>query len=62
MSWDQLLSILKENKRVERERQWREPIACPNDGTPLERTSGGLLHCPWGDYTYPIEPQMPEAC
>jgi len=51
MSWAQLQAILKEG-REEAERQRTEPpLACPNDGEPLEYHPGkGVLHCRFCGY------------
>lgn len=29
------------------------PVACPNDGTPLEVNARGERNCPWGDFSWP---------
>lgn len=53
MSWEQLLSIraaAAEDLRAELD---TPPVACPNDGTPLETGPGGVLHCIADGYTWP---------
>ena len=47
MSWEQLLTIVKERPEV------NPPVACPNDGTPLQPAPGGVLHCPFDGWQWP---------
>lgn len=49
MSWEKLLNIRDEAKRVAREESERPIVACPNCGAPLEGARG-VLHCPSGDF------------
>jgi hypothetical protein len=51
MSWDELLSIYKQN-REERERPEARPVACPVDGTPLETGPRNELHCRFCGWTH----------
>ena len=52
MSWEQLLDIARE-AALERERASSEPpVACPNDGEPLEKGPGGVLHCRFDGWTW----------
>jgi hypothetical protein len=53
VSWEQLLSILKTDA-AERE-FWRNtpPVACPNDGTPLQEGPDGSLFCKHDGWAYP---------
>lgn len=53
MSWEQLRDIYREAADELRAARGRPPVACPNDGEPLQPGPGGALHCPWGDYEYP---------
>jgi hypothetical protein len=51
MSWESLLSIIKQD-RLERERQKDEPpVCCPNDATQLQQGPDGLF-CPWDGWKY----------
>lgn len=52
MSWDTLLSILKSNAQDVQQQLLDPPIACPNDGTPLESGPNGTLHCPFDGWVY----------
>jgi hypothetical protein len=42
MSWEQLLSTVRERREIAREEEQRRehPVDCPNDGTPLVETVG----------------------
>lgn len=48
MSWDQLLSIAKDQQQdaVDAARDRVAPEACPNDGEPLVMGPDGRLFCP----------------
>ncbi|GGQ83804.1 hypothetical protein [Streptomyces flaveolus] len=47
MAWEQLLDIVREAVDLAREERDRDPVACPNDGEPLEAGPDGDLYCPW---------------
>lgn len=47
MSWEQLISIGREARKLAEQEKTRAPQACPNDGTPLLRGPHGELYCPW---------------
>jgi hypothetical protein len=54
MAWEQLLSIMQEQRQLDED--WRDspPVACPNDGAVLQQQGpDGDLNCPMGDYRYP---------
>lgn len=54
MSWEQLQQIGREAAEHARDEKTRPPVACPNDGQPLQAgRRGGEVHCPWGDYQWP---------
>lgn len=53
MSWQHLADILRQDAQEEEDWLAEEPVACPNDGFPLERGPRGELHCPAGDWTRP---------
>ena len=45
MSWQQLLDILHEQSdEIERQKH-EDPVACPNDGEPLQTGPDGRLFC-----------------
>jgi len=46
MSWEQLLSIRAEQIEAARE-STAPPVACPNDGEPLQAGPHGELFCPF---------------
>lgn len=50
-SWWTLLSIYETNAQFAREER-EAPVACPNDGEPLERDPRGKLRCPYDGWTY----------
>jgi hypothetical protein len=61
MSWYQLLDIYKQDQAW---RQWyanQPPVACPNDGTPLEEGPGGELFCRHDGWQYPRDYVRPPA-
>lgn len=45
MSWESLQAIVAEARELAREEATSPPLACPNDGEPLETGSGGQLYC-----------------
>lgn len=52
MGWEQLKAIMDE-ARATRELEQREPpVACPNDGEPLEQGPRGTLHCKFDGWTW----------
>lgn len=50
MSWAELQAVLKDAEN-EAERD-DPPVACPNDGTPLESGPDGVLHCPFDGWIW----------
>jgi len=46
MSWEQLLSIRAEQIEAARDAE-KPPVACPNDGEPLQTGPHGQLWCPF---------------
>jgi hypothetical protein len=50
--WYGLLSILTEARDIAREEEAAAPVACPNDGEPLQAGPRGELHCPFDGYVY----------
>jgi len=53
VSWEQLLSILKEASDSARDEQSRPPQACPLCGEPLISGPNGELFCKYDGYQYP---------
>lgn len=53
MSWEQLLSIRIAAADEARAEADTPPVACPNDGEPLEAGPNGVLHCVFDGYTWP---------
>lgn len=52
MSWEQLLAIREEQIELIREAE-ADPVACPNDGEPLQSGPDGQLFCKfdgWPNY------------
>lgn len=52
MSWEQMLEILDVQRQDEEDFLTRPPIACPNDGWPLEQGPNGELHCKFDGWVY----------
>jgi hypothetical protein len=55
MGWD-LFSTLQQQAQLQNYYDSQEPVACPNDGTPLKQgpsSDANTLYCPMGDFTYP---------
>jgi hypothetical protein len=48
--WGTLIGIYREAAQRYTEETNAEPVACPQDGEPLERGPDGRLFCPWGDW------------
>lgn len=53
MSWQQLIDIYNQAVDERRQAATEPPLACPNDGEPLEDAGDGVLHCPWDGWCYP---------
>jgi hypothetical protein len=53
MSWEQMQSILKENRESHKKDSSGKPKICPNDGSQLVQGPRGILNCPFGDYRWP---------
>jgi hypothetical protein len=53
MSWEQYGEILLFNREQRAIDRNREPVECPNDGTPLQQAPNGKLHCPSDGWTWP---------
>lgn len=51
MSWEQLISIRREAAELRRQEADAPPVACEDDGEPLELVRG-CLHCPFCGRSY----------
>lgn len=58
MSWDQLLAIGRDNAAERRLERREPPVACPNDGEPLESGPRGELHCRFDGWIWNGQPLM----
>ena len=54
MSWEQLKSIIDENRQAARQASSEPPVACPIDGDILDIHPDGTRNCPLGNYSYPF--------
>lgn len=45
MSWEQLVDIYRENYEEDLRSRTEPPVACPNDGQPLQTGPNGELYC-----------------
>lgn len=52
MSWEQLLDILTDARQAAAANAAAPPVACPQDGTPLETGPRGELHCPFDGWIW----------
>lgn len=52
MGWQQLVDMGKQNAQDEMDYIQERPVACPNDGSPLDTGPNGELHCPFGDWVW----------
>lgn len=52
-SWYGLLSILDEERALATQERARPPVACPNDGEPLQSGRRGVLFCRFDGYQWP---------
>ncbi len=50
-SWYSLLDITREAAAIAQAERSRAPVACPNDGEPLQ-SHRGILHCPFDGFTW----------
>lgn len=50
--WYGLLAIEQEYRQVLAEERSTPPVACPEDGEPLETGPNGELHCKWHGGVY----------
>jgi hypothetical protein len=53
VAWEQLLSIRDEAMAYKRDELTNPPVACPNDGEPLDAGRNGVLHCPFDGWEWP---------
>lgn len=53
MSWEQVQSIAYEAIGYIKDEKSTPPMACPNDGEPLDAAPDGGLHCPFDGYRWP---------
>jgi hypothetical protein len=53
MAWESLIAVYRQAAEDRRQLDQQPPLACPNDGEPLQPGPQGQLHCPAGDYEYP---------
>lgn len=51
-SWWSLVETAQLASELRREWTDRPPVACPNDGEPLEQGKGGVLHCRFDGWTW----------
>jgi hypothetical protein len=49
-SWYGLLDVWQDAALERHAERTRRPVACPNDGEPLQ-LHNGVLHCPWDGWT-----------
>lgn len=47
MAWEELLDIIQEGADIARQERSADPVACPNDGEPLQQGADGGLYCKW---------------
>jgi hypothetical protein len=52
MSWQQLVDIAKQNSQELESTVRDRPVACPNDGYPLDTGPEGELHCPFDGWVW----------
>ncbi len=57
MSWEQLAVIEADRQAEVDQEKTGVPVACPNDGTPLQTAPGGILHCPFDGWQWPRDAQ-----
>ena len=46
------LELMKLAAEERRQEETSPPVDCPNDGTPLQRNSKGVLHCEFDGWTW----------
>jgi hypothetical protein len=50
--WEQLIAIRREQVETVLAEKARPPVACPNDGEPLDLGPDGKLFCPFDGWTW----------
>lgn len=58
MSWEQLEAIMQENRVTHANWLRDPPVACPNDGVPLDVKGDNTRNCPLGDYRWYGQPKI----
>lgn len=56
MSWQQLAAIAREAADEAAAERARPPVACPNDGEPLQTGPHGELFCPFDGWRWDGHP------
>lgn len=57
MSWNQLLSIVKNEREQQRILRSKTPTSCPNDSTLLELGPRNTLYCPFDGWVWDGNPE-----
>ena len=60
MTYGKLIDILRERRQEYEKDKERDPVACPFDGTPLDRHNN-ILHCPNGDFQQSVGAGRPQV-
>jgi hypothetical protein len=53
VAWEQLTGVYELAAQFARDERDVPPEACPEDGTPLEQASEGVLVCPFDGWQWP---------
>lgn len=56
MAWEQLQSMIEASREDQAARDSTPPVACPNDGEPLEENEEGVLHCRFDGWIWDGQP------
>lgn len=59
MGWEQLKTILQENRQIKAQEQREPPVACPIDGSLLDIRPDGVRNCPAGNFRWDGGPSSP---
>ncbi len=55
MAWEELLSVIRTDQAERQEDDAAPPVACPNDGEPLDERDG-VLHCKFDGWVWDGQP------
>lgn len=55
MAWEQLITMIEEGRKLDREQAVKVPVECPNDFTTLLEGPDGSRYCPWDGWNSRVD-------